>query len=89
MSLATGFSLVNSVILVVLIYPYSKISLKTRAAYSVGLTVFASFLLLDNLFTVFVCVSMAPVFGTEALPFLSAIGAFELAGLLVLLRLTI
>lgn len=89
MSVATGFALVNSAILVVLIYFYSRISLRTKAAYSAGLAIFASFLLLHNLFTVFAYVSMSPLFGAGALPFLSVIGAFELAGLLVLLRLTV
>jgi len=89
MSLATLLALANSIILVVLIYLYARISLRTRAAYSAGLVVFATFLLLHNLLTIFAYVSMSPVFGTEALPFLSAIGALELAGLLVLLRLTV
>jgi len=89
MDLATVFAFVNSVILLVLIYFYARISLRTKASYSVGLALFACFLLLQNLFTVFAYVSMAPVFGSEALPFLSAIGAFEFVGLLVLLRMTV
>ncbi len=89
MDLATGLAFVNSVILVALIFFYAKISVRTRATYSVGLAIFASFLLLHNLLTIFAYVSMAPVFGAGALPFLSAIGAFELAGLIVLLRMTV
>jgi hypothetical protein len=89
MGVATGLAVVNSFILIVLIYIYSRIALRTRATYSAGLAVFASLLLLHNLLTVFAYVSMSPFFGSGALPFLSAIGAFELGGLLVLLKLTI
>jgi hypothetical protein len=89
MDLAVGFALINSLILLGLIFLYSKIAVRTRAMYSFGLVFFASFLLLHNLLTVFAFVTMAPLFGVEAVPFLSAIGAFELAGLAVLFRMTV
>jgi len=89
MGLAIGLALANSVILLSLIYLYSRIFLKTRAAYPIGLALFASFLLLHNLLTVFAYGTMAPVFGSGALPVLSAIGAFEFAGLIILLRITV
>jgi len=89
MDLAIGLALINSVILFGLIYLYARIFVRTRATYPVGLALFASFLLVHNMLTVFAYGTMAPVFGEEALPVLSAIGAFELAGLVVLLRLTV
>jgi len=89
MYMAVGFALINSIILLALIFLYTKIAVRTRAMYSFGLVFFASFLLLHNLLTVFAFVTMAPLFGVDALPFLSAIGAFELAGLAVLFRMTI
>ena len=88
MDLAIGLALVNSGILLGLIYLYSRIAIRTRAVYSVGLALFGSFLLLHNLLTVFAYASMAPLFGADAIPYLTAIGAFELAGLIVLFRLT-
>jgi hypothetical protein len=89
MDLAIGFAVANSVVLVGLISLYARIASRTRAAYSVSLAVFGGLLLLHNLLTVFAYVTMAPLFGEEALPFLSGIGALEFGGLLVLLKLTL
>jgi hypothetical protein len=89
MYLAIGLASVNSIILLALIYLYAKISIKTRASYSLGLLFFAGLLLVHNLLTAFAYGMMSPLFGAEALPFLSAIGGAELAGLLVLLRITL
>ncbi len=86
---AIGLASVNSAILVALIYLYAKIALKSRATYSFGLAFFAGLLLVHNLLTAFAYGTMSPLFGTEALPYLSAVGAAELAGLLVLLRITL
>jgi hypothetical protein len=79
----------NVVLLTILLFLYGKIVLKTRATYAVGLSVFAVLLLANNLVSVISYVTMEPFFGVEALPHLSAIGAFELLGLIVLLRITL
>jgi hypothetical protein len=89
MYVAIGLASANSIILIGLIYLYARIAMKARASYSIGLAVFASLLLLHNLLTVFAYVAMAPFFGLGALPYLSGIGALELAGLIVLLRMTV
>lgn len=89
MELAIGLASVNSIILLALIYLYAKISLRTHAAYSVGLVFFASLLLVHNLLTALAYGTMSPLFGLDALPYLSAMGGAELAGLLVLLRITL
>jgi len=89
MGAAIGLALANSFVLIGLIYLYSRIAVKTRATYSVGLAVFAGLLLMHNLLTVFAYAMMAPFFGQGALPFLSGIGALEFGGLLVLLKLTL
>jgi hypothetical protein len=89
MYLAVGLALANSAILIGLVYLYARIAAKTRAMYSVGLSVFAGLLLMHNLLTVFAYAAMAPFFGVDALPYLSGIGALEFGGLLVLLRLTL
>lgn len=85
---AIGLASVNSVILAGLIYLYARIFLKTRASYSMGLVFFAGLLLIHNLLTVYAYGTMSALFGPEALPYLSAMGGAELAGLLVLLRIT-
>ena len=80
---------VNSVLLLVLILLYSKIVIKSRATYAVGLMIFALLLLAQNLLSVFAFVAMEPLFTTGALPLLSGISALELGGLVVLLRITL
>lgn len=89
MILAIGLAGLNSAILVTLIYLFGRIAVKTRASYSLGLVFFSGLLLLHNLLTAFAYGTMSPLFGSEALPYLSAIGAAELAGLVVLLKQTI
>ena len=89
MYVAIGLAGANSVILLALMYLYAKILVRSRASYSVGLIFFAGMLLVQNLLTAFAYGTMSPLFGPEALPYLSGIGGAELAGLLILLRMTI
>lgn len=89
MEVAAGLALANSAILLALMYMYSRIAAKTRAGFSFGLLIFAGLLLLHNLVTLFAYVTMAPLFGSEAIPLLSGMGALEFGGLLVLLKLTL
>jgi hypothetical protein len=89
MGLAIGLATVNAIILLALIYLYARIALRTRAAFSVGLLIFGGLLLFQNLLTAIAYGAMWPFFGSEALPYLSAMGGAELAGLIVLLRITV
>ena len=89
MGMAVGLAVANSALLIGLVYLYARIALKTRAMYSAGLALFGVLLLSHNLLTVFSYVAMAPLFGADALPYLSVIGALEFGGLLVLLKLTL
>jgi hypothetical protein len=88
MDVAIGVAAVNSAILLGLVYLYAKIAVRSRATYSFGLSFFAAMLLLQNLLTAFAYGTMSPLFGTDALPYLSVIGGTELAGLLALLKMT-
>ena len=88
MDVAVILSLLNSAVLVFLLGLYGRMALKTHAGYSIGLMIFASFLLAQNLATVLSYVMMAPFFGSEALPFLTGISALEAAGLIVLAKIT-
>lgn len=89
MLISVGLATVNSIILLVLLFLYGKIVLRTKAMYAAGLMVFALLLLAHNMLTIIAYVSMAPFFGAEALPFLSGMAAFELGGLLVLVKITL
>jgi hypothetical protein len=88
MEIAVVFAVLNSAVLLFLIVLYGRIARKTRAVYSLGLVIFALFLLAQNLATVFSYVTMAPFFQPEALPFLSSISALEFVGLVVLAKIT-
>ncbi len=89
MLVSVGLAVVNAAILVALLFVYGKIVLRTKAMYAAGLLIFAVLLLAHNLLTIFAYVSMAPFFGSEALPFLFWITALELGGLVVLIRITL
>ncbi len=88
MEIAVVFAVLNVVVLVILLSMYGKIALKSKAAHSVGLVVFATFLLAQNLTTVAAYVSMSHLFGSGALPALSAISGMEFVGLVVLAKIT-
>lgn len=88
MDVAVVFATLNSVILLALMVIYGRIAGKTRASISIGLMIFAFFLLAQNLATIYSYVAMAPFFEPQALPFLSSISALEFVGLLVLARIT-
>ncbi len=89
MAVATTLAGLNIAVIAALLYVYGRIALKSRSATSFGLIVFASLLLAHNLLTVFAYVTMAPLFGSEALPFLSGIAVLELGAILVLLKMTL
>jgi len=88
MDVAVVFAILNSIILLSLLVIYGRIAGKTRASYSIGLMIFALFLLAQNLATIYSYVAMAPFFEPQALPYLSSISALEFVGLLVLARIT-
>jgi hypothetical protein len=88
LEIAVVFASLNSIILVFLIVLYGRIAKKTKAMYSLGLVIFALFLLAQNLATVFSYLTMSPYFEPGALPFLSSISALEFVGLVVLAKIT-
>jgi len=89
MDVAVIFSALNVILLLGLLYLYAKIALRSRAAHSVGLVFFALLLLANSLLTVYSYAAMAPVFGREALPYLSMTSVLEFVGLAVLLKITL
>jgi hypothetical protein len=89
MDLAAIFSSLNIVVLVVLLYLYARITMRSKAVYTVGLLVFATLLLLQNVLTAYSFVVMTPFFGDTVLPYLLAISVFEFGGLLALTKVTL
>lgn len=89
MDVALVFSGMNSVVLVALVFLYGRIALKSKAVLSFSLIVFAGFLLAQNLLTIFAYGSMAPLFGAQTVPYLSAIAGTQFVALLALLKFTV
>ncbi len=88
MYVAIIFSALNSALLLVLLYIFARIAIRSRASHSIGLTFFALLLLANSSLTAYSYATMAPFFGAEALPFLSTISVLEFVGLAVLLKIT-
>ena len=89
MDIAILFSGLNVALLLALLYLYARIAMHSRAAHSIGLMFFAILLLANSVLTVYSYAAMAPVFGTESLPYLSTISVLEFFGLAVLLKITL
>jgi len=89
MDVALVFSGMNVIVLVALVFLYGRIALKSRAVLSFALIVFAFFLLAQNLLTIYAYGSMAPLFGAETVPYLSAIAGSQFVALAVLLKFTL
>ncbi len=89
MEIALAFSGMNCAVLAALVFLYGRMAFKSRAVLSFALIVFALFLLVQNLLTIYAYGNMAPLFGTETVPYLSAIAASQFVALSVLLRFTL
>ena len=89
MDVAVVFSTLNAALLIVLLYVFARIAIRSRASHSIGLVFFASLLLANSALTVYSYAAMAPFFGKEALPYLSTMSVLEFVGLAVLLKITL
>jgi hypothetical protein len=89
MDTAILFSGLNAALLAVLLYFYDRIAVRSRAAHSIGMMFFALLLLANSILTASSYAAMAPFFGAEALPYLSAISVLEFFGLAILLKITL
>ena len=79
----------NMTILIVLLVVYSRIFIKTKATFTVGLAVFAGMLMLHNGIAVYGYFAMAPLYSRELLPYFVGIHIAELIGLIALLKVTV
>lgn len=89
MDLSAVFAGLNSLLLLALIYFYGRIAWRSRAAFSIGLLMFATLLLLHDAMTVYTYLTMSALFGEGLLPFVFVTTVLEFAGLLTLLRITL
>lgn len=86
-SAIVGFA--NIGILLALLSVYAKIYKSTKAQFTIGLIFFVSLLMLQNIITVYAYFAMSPLCAIGLLPYFLGIHIAELAGLSILLRITL
>jgi hypothetical protein len=89
MDISSLVSMANMAILVALLGVYTRIYIKTRATFTIGLAVFASMLMLHNGIAVYGYIVMAPLYSDDLLPYFAGIHIAELVGLIALLKVTV
>jgi len=89
MALSAGIGLVNVALLIALLTIYARIYKSTRAVFTVGLMFFAGMLILHNIIAVYAYFSMEPLYAVTLLPYFLVVHLAELAGIAVLLKVTL
>ena len=82
-------ALVNIAILIALLIIYVKVYKSSRAKFTVGLMIFVGLLMLHNIIALYGYFMMEPLYAEALIPYFLAIHIAELAGLSVLLRITL
>jgi hypothetical protein len=89
MDISAAISLTNVAMLMALLILYLKIYKSSKAIFTLGLMFFAGMLILHNVIAVYAYFAMAPLYHEALLPYFVVIHAAELAGIAVLLKITI
>ena len=89
MALSAGIALVNVALLIALLTIYARIYKSTRAVLTVGLMFFAGMLMLHNIIAVYAYFAMEPLYAVALLPYFVVVHITELAGIAVLLKVTL
>jgi hypothetical protein len=82
-------ALANIGVLITLLIIYARIYKNTKASFTVGLMLFTGLLMLHNIIAVYGYFMMEPLYARALIPYFLAIHVAELAGILVLLRITL
>jgi hypothetical protein len=82
-------ALVNIAILIALLILYIRVYRSSRAKFTIGLMLFVGLLMLHNIIAVYGYFMMEPLYAETLVPYFLAIHIAELAGLSVLLRITL
>lgn len=88
-AVATGFSGLNVLLLVGLLYLYARMAFKTHANYTFGLMIFSGLLLAQNSLMVYVCGVLTDFYSWQLYPFLDGLAVLEFVGLVALLKVTL
>ena len=89
MELSAALSITNVALLMALFFLYLRIYKSSKAIFTLGLMLFSGLLLLHNAIAVYAYFSMAPLYNEALLPYFVALHIAELAGIAVLLKITI
>ena len=89
MTASTIVSGANMVALGILMKVFGSMYSKTKAQLPLGMIFFAGLLFLHNAITVYAYFSMMELYALALLPYLLAIYVAELAGILILLKITL
>lgn len=89
MTASTIVSGANMIALGVLIGVFTTMYLRTKAQLPLGMIFFAGLLFLHNVIGVYAYFSMMELYAAALLPYLLAVHIAELAGILILLRITL
>jgi hypothetical protein len=89
MTASTIVSGANMVALGILIGVFAKMYSRTKAQLPLGMIFFAGLLFLHNVIGVYAYFSMMELYAAALLPYLLAVHVAELAGILILLRITL
>jgi hypothetical protein len=82
-------ALVNIAILIALLILYIRVYKSSGAKFTIGLMLFVGLLMLHNIIAVYGYFMMEPLYAEALVPYFLAIHTAELAGLSVLLRITL
>ncbi len=89
MTASTIVSGANMIVLGVLVGVFIKLYSRTKAQLPLGMIFFAGLLFLHNVIGVYAYFSMTELYAAALLPYLLAVHVAELAGILILLRITL
>ena len=83
------FSIANMIVLGILMVCFGKMYSKTKAQLPLGMIIFAGMLFLHNTIGAFAYFSMHEIFSHEVFPYMLGVTIAELAGVLILLKITL
>ena len=89
MEISAGVGIVNVALLIALLTVSAKVYKSTRAVFTVGLMFFAGMLMLHNIIAVYAYFAMEPLYAVGLLPYFVVVHIAELAGIAVLLKVTL
>lgn len=79
----------NIAVLVALLILYTKVYKSSKANFTIGLMLFVGLLMLHNIIAIYGYFMMEPLYAAALVPYFLAIHVAELAGLVILFRITL